>query len=174
MNRNSCLKSFLLCCLVGGFVTSAPCQQLDLWEGAKRISLLTSTESNVIDVLGKSKPSQNRFWTEYQTEFEELFVEYSRGSCKLPSDSGWRVDEGVVTRLFYAPKQRRKPSYFGLKPRLFSKKEVSDAPGNFVYESDIRGISFGVRIDGTVGSILLYPGSKFDNLRCGQDQRSTR
>ncbi|MBK7706642.1 MAG: hypothetical protein IPJ30_12920 [Acidobacteria bacterium] len=124
--------------------------------------------------FGKPKSSEDRFWWEYQTEFEQLYVEYSRGPCKLPNNQGWRVAEGVVTRLFYAPKERRKPSYFGLKSRKFSKKEVSDAPGNFVFDSGIRGISFGVRRDGTVEDILLYPSEKFDNLRCGQDQRSTK
>ena len=174
MNRNSRLNLFFSCCLIAGFVSSATSQQLDLWQGAKRISLLTSTESDVINVFGKPKSSEDRFWWEYQTEFEQLYVEYSRGPCKLPNNQGWRVAEGVVTRLFYAPKERRKPSYFGLKSRKFSKKEVSDAPGNFVFDSGIRGISFGVRRDGTVEDILLYPSEKFDNLRCGQDQRSTK
>jgi hypothetical protein len=139
--------------------------QNELW---KEIVTLRSTRAEVEKMMGKGE--EHAFIAYYPVKNGGLHIEYSDGRCRPGQYRGWKVPEGTVIELVYAP--FNSPPVFSSFHLDISKfritRESPDVPELITYICDDEGIAYTVQLDGTVSEIRYFQATQYERLRCSK------
>lgn len=154
--------------LFGIFVNSAPAQKMPEWYvKLKKIKLLKSTESDVIQLYGEPINPKSRGLRTFEMEDGDLSIMISTGRCGTEYKKGYDVEAGVVERASFSinEKNRVKAKNLGIKLSKYKKSEVYDVPGFFFYHNLDFGVDFYMK-RGLISEIGFEPSSEYDKLYC--------
>jgi hypothetical protein len=151
----------LLFLILGSLVSSA--QEAD-WN---QIVVMRSTQKDVERILGTPGADMNSSGVHafFVVKNGRLTISYSTGLCEPDQQGGWNIEKGVVDEITLSPANKIRFNSLKIEREKFQKRLEGDSDA-LSYENDEDGIKY-IVLNGMVRHIVYYPGSKFDNIRCG-------
>jgi hypothetical protein len=127
---------------------------------------LVSTRADVEKIIGKPEPdSKSKYFVDYKTKNESVFVLYSTGNCDL-TGTGWNIEDGKVIRISVEPFVKLKLDEYKFDKSKYKEYE-EDHLDMISYANDEDGVAFTVnKPTGEIVEFRYHPKSKDYFLMC--------
>ncbi len=138
--------------------------QDNLLSKMERIRPATSTETDILRLIGRGEVEENSIWF-YRPEVITLKFVISDGRCT----EGWLFPKGIVieSQAFFVKRKKLSDLRKNVELRRFRFEKSFSSLGEGLYFDDIHGVAYGVNErDNTWLSLRYYPAKKFRANRC--------